>query len=143
MNLRMQAWSIVLAVGLSACAGPTLQIASEPGDARVMIDGERYGVGSVQLAQPYHGTARIDALPARSQPPTPMRHAGHRMVELPAPVTGWLFPFDLLIEIAMNPWLTHEQVVEVRSHPRHVVSPDEEPSTTELRARAMQTLTGR
>ena len=141
--MRTRAWPMVLAAMLSACAGPTLRVQADPADARVMIDGQRHGEGGASLKQPYYGTARIDALPARSAPPDPARRAGHFMVELPPPVTGWIFPFDLFVEIATQPWSERQNVVEVRAEPRTQLPSDEEPSTSELRARAMRVLTER
>ena len=143
MTLRTRAWSIVMALSLGACAGPTLQVTTASPDTRVLVDGVQRGHGVVTIPQPYRGTIRVDALPARSEPPEPLRNSAETMVEVSGPVPGWLFPLDLLVEIAMSPWGPTQDAIELSTAPRPVIAAGQEPPIKELRARANQVLTAR
>jgi hypothetical protein len=81
-----------------ACTGPALHVAN-PERHRVFVDG--VATAARELPFRYYGTAVWDALPAddargravwQTQPT-------RQHVELPAPVTPWLFPLDFPIEL--------------------------------------------
>ncbi|MEC7584241.1 MAG: hypothetical protein VYE77_07985 [Planctomycetota bacterium] len=84
------------AFAMAACQGPPLTLSS---------DGPRYVDGRSdardELPFRYYGTTVVDVMPADLDNDTPDwgRSPVRGEVALPAPAPGWLFPFDLPIEL--------------------------------------------
>jgi hypothetical protein len=88
----------VLAVG---CTGPTFQIDA---NGPVYLDGARTETGA-PMPFSYYGTKGIDALPndASTRPDWSLA-TSRTLVEVEAPVSPWLFPLDLPIELLLRPF---------------------------------------
>lgn len=90
--------SVVAALALGACTGPSLQLVDAAADT-VFVDGVE--TGATTLPFRYYGTTRWDALPADVDGFADFeRLPGSATVALPAPVSGWLFPLDFPLELA-------------------------------------------
>jgi hypothetical protein len=89
----------------AACQGPTLTIDGPPAPdehAACYLDGQEVprGKGPQSRPLPYYGTAALDTVPpAGDAGPGDFQKVPHRTaIEVPEPVTPWLFPFDFLLE---------------------------------------------
>ena len=107
--LRALPWSLLALV--MACESPSLRIDPTPTTARVALDGEPVGSGPTEMRQPYHGTARIDLRPRVESQALPTYRRDSQLVELEAPVSPWLFPFDLVVELVSYPWREELRVI--------------------------------
>ena len=94
--------SIVAAGCIAAsCTGPTFQVdATGP----AYLDGARTQTG-VPMPFSYYGTKGIDALPddADTRPDWSLA-TSRTVVQVDAPVSPWLFPFDLPLELLLRPF---------------------------------------
>jgi hypothetical protein len=83
----------------AACTGPALHLeCADP----LFVDGVREPRDEVPFR--YYGTTRLSAQPMRSMPGDDPRPDWDRQpsaldVAIPPPITGWLFPLDLPLEL--------------------------------------------
>jgi hypothetical protein len=135
-----RAWSITAVAAFAGCAPAVLSIDAEPKNALVLVDGEPRGTPPVRVRAPYYGTSRVELLPPQAEGP-PYWHSVSRMVAIEPPAPPWLFPFDLLIELAGYPWRDRDTRVALQAEPRDVPAAGERPPTGELRESALRALT--
>ncbi len=90
-----------VALATSACRGPQLTVESE---GPVYVDGVRADAG-VPRPFGYYGTTSIDALPDDAERrPDWSKKPSRTLVTNERPVSAWLFPLDLPIELLLRPF---------------------------------------
>ncbi len=97
--LRKLALPMIVLACSTACAGPKLHI-SNPGEHYVFVDGKRSNAESLDFR--YYGTSRWDALPQIQESngvPEFDRNPHSGTVDIEAPASPWLFPFDFPLEV--------------------------------------------
>ena len=101
-SLRSLPTSVAAALLLaSACRGPQLTVESA---GPVYVDGVRAETGTPRPFA-YYGTTSIDALPQDDgQRPDWTKAPSRTLVTTERPVSAWLFPLDLPIELLMRPF---------------------------------------
>ncbi len=134
-----QRLALAAVAALSACAAPTVRIEAESPATRLFVDGTERGVGALALPLPYYGTIDAAAVPpVPSAPvevePPPIARAAVRLDE---PATPWIFPFDLLVEIAVRATAaTADTELQLRAAAPPALAPGvPPPRLAELRAR--------
>ena len=86
---------------LCGCRGPQLRVEA-PGP--VYVDGTRATSGESR-AFAYYGTTSIDALPADvGGKPDLAQQRSRTFVTVRPPVTPWIFPLDLPVELLLRPF---------------------------------------
>jgi hypothetical protein len=84
-------------VAAASCHGPALHVENPDGHT-VFLDGVATTAGEKRFR--YYGTTRWDALPAEHNHRLDTAHLPtSERVEIPAPASQWLFPFDFPIEL--------------------------------------------
>ena len=146
--MRASARRSVLALGcawlamIASCAGPRLRVESEPPSASILLDGEPLRPNKKKkesdVPLPYYGAMVIDAVPPLPRPGAPSDlMATRRIVRVDEPITPWLFPLDLPLEIVTYPFRADTTEVRVELDRRPPLTPGEYlPSTDEVRTRA-------
>jgi hypothetical protein len=112
---------------LSACQGPKLTIErprAPDQDATCYVDGHRVtppaaGKPVPHRPLPYYGTLDVDVVPAVRELEQFQRMPARTTVEVPEPVTPWVFPLDLAGELMLR-WFTGQA--------DHVVQPQAGPN---------------
>lgn len=136
---------VVALIALAAsCAGPTVVVAVDPANSAIDVDGRRLDPDDPEFVQPYYGIMRVEAVPPPRRANEPSRRAVQRMVVLDEPVSPWLFPFDLGLELLTYPLRTRETRIELQAEPRPALPTGESPpQLPELRERALDLRTAR
>lgn len=141
MHPRPSRLVAALAALAGACTGPALHV-DNPGGHTLYLDGAATTAGTKPFR--YYGTTRWDALPVDRQGRTPRPDWQHlptsRAVALPPPVTSWIFPLDLPLELLVRLANGREDtttVVEVRPAPTDLRS-ETEIANLELAAMAQR-----
>ena len=99
---------------LAGCEAPQLVVHVSPEDSQVYVDGQAAGrsEGEVVVKAPlsYYGKVAVSAqVNPRVDDEGPGYREERRLVPVHPPFTGWLFPFDFLLEIARHPFDDHYQ----------------------------------
>lgn len=104
-----------LSLLVPACTAPGTEL-HNPNGHRVFVDGRELrqpaaDATSHRLSFRYYGTSRWDAQPkdlpgttSRSERPDWQNQPASGPIEQPAPVSPWLFPFDLPLELLDLAW---------------------------------------
>ncbi len=102
-------------LALVACRGPELCVEA-PGP--LYVDGTRANSGERRPFS-YYGTASVDALPKDvGDRPDWRLQRSRTSLAIPAPVTPWVFPLDLPLELLVRPFVgVADQVVTVAPQP--------------------------
>lgn len=85
---------LLLLLACCGCAGPQLELAAPEG-ASVWLDGRQVAAGKRPI--PYYGECEVDAFPRDAEDLD--RTWSHTKVAMPEPVTPWLYPLDLPLEL--------------------------------------------
>jgi hypothetical protein len=117
LGLAGSGLALILALaGSTSCAGPQLHI-NNPGEHHVLIDGKRTDAESLPFR--YYGTTRwatLPRIPKTNGVPDFDRNPHSETVEIAAPSSPWLFPFDFPLEVMHWMFLGQaDQVVTVTS----------------------------
>ena len=121
--------SLLLLSQLFACSGPALEVTTTPPDATVYLDNRQLPERTpITRPLPYYGTLRVEAERAHHRPAT-------RAVTAAEPVTPWLFPFDLPLEVLQRAFGRNDVQVAIPLAPDTTPAPPP-PSSDTLRSRA-------
>ena len=132
-------FTVPYAVGLTGCAGPSLEVATDPADAELFVDGRLTAAGE-PLPFRYYGDILLHAEPPMED--GEFRHLGLRQtVSVSEPVTPWVFPLDFLAEVIMRPFTGAEDqsvTLGLSENPTRVLEGLEPAGAQGIRARSFR-----
>jgi hypothetical protein len=88
---------LLLVLAAPACQGPGLTVAT---DGERFVDGRREA--RAELPFRYYGTTTVDVLPLATARHDFQRAPNRQEITIEPPCPPWLFPFDLLGEVAVR-----------------------------------------
>jgi hypothetical protein len=126
---------LLLVLAATACQGPGLTVAT---DGACFVDGHRETRSELPFR--YYGTTTIDVLPEAATNGQDFQRTPNRQdVQIEPPCPPWLFPFDLLGEVAVRAFSgIPQQAAKVTTKPAEngVVEGPPPSGLDDLRARA-------
>ncbi len=137
----------LLLVGLLlvSCQAPQLWVQAAPAGSTVYIDGQaasrKPGEALVKVPLAYYGKVAVAAqVHPRVDDEGPGYREERRLVPVHPPFSGWLFPFDFLLEIARHPFDDHyEKRVDLILERRTLLVPGiGDPDSEAIRTRARE-----
>ena len=130
-------WALMICAILTGCAGPSLEVATDPADAELFVDGRLTAAGE-PLPFRYYGDILLHAEPPMED--GEFRHLGLRQtVSVSEPVTPWVFPLDFALELMLRPFTGADDqsvTLGLTENPTRVLEGLEPPGAEDIRARS-------
>ena len=101
-TIEITALLTIATCGFSACTGPELHV-NNPDNHQVFLDGQQ--ISNEIVPYRYYGTSRWETLPRLPEGnavPEFRLLPQSQTIEIPAPASSWLFPFDLPLELVFR-----------------------------------------
>ncbi len=122
---------------LTGCAGPSLEVATDPADAELFVDGRQAADGK-PLPFRYYGGILLEVEPLMKD--GELLHLGlQRTVSVNEPVTPWVFPLDFALELMLRPFTGADDqsvTLGLTENPTRVLEGLEPPGAEDIRARS-------
>ena len=136
---RLSPWAVGLCLLATGCSGPSLSVTTEP-DATLLVDG-RVTPQDEPITFEYYGERLLQAEPQTAEHERFRYLRAERSVTVSEPVTPWVFPFDFLVELIIQPFggaADQAVTLQLPENPSQVLQGVEPPGAEEARARGMR-----